>query len=433
MLYQDRAGRDRAQHVQECQRDRAQQVQECQRDRAEQVPECHRDRAQQVPECHRDRAEHGEELGGDRVLHGGGVPHAKGGQGQGLSGVLEEGHGQNQGRSFGTPHTGVQQMAGDGHGSGGRVELPSLPDKLNPMELGDWLCLIGPIMRDISVNSSVWWKLTVETAQKFYEEWRHSTPVQRVRINPTLPAELCEPQFLRTEQRGMGLLLRSLTEGIRKVVLANRDLTSTHIVWRLLITFQPGGSGEKGQLLSTLTTMPPVGSAGELATTIRHWRRSFQRAQEIGTSLPDGTLLIKSLETATKYLGQLDSQSAFRLAQSRAELGVDAYPEATAVWQYSQVILAEAETLHLSNAVVNNTTPAPKVKTMQAPFNASSTNGKVCKHWGTEAGCKFGKQCRFDHPVLSDQSTRCWLFFGFRRIRRLPSEHANFVKFKLVK
>ena len=409
VLYQDRAGRDRAQQVQECQRDRAQQVQECQRDRAEQVPECHRDRAQQVPECHHDRAERGDELGGDRVLHGGGVPHAKGGQGQGLSGAQEEGHGQNQGRSFGTPHTGVQQMAGDGHGSGGRVELPSLPDKLNPMELGDWLCLIGPIMRDISVNSSAWWKLTVETAQKFYEEWRHSTPVQRVRINPTLPAELCEPQFLRTEQRGMGLLLRSLTEDIRKVVLANRDLTSTHIVWRLLITFQPGGSGEKGQLLSTLTTMPPVGSAGELATTIRHWRRSFQRAQEIGTSLPDGTLLIKSLETATKYLGQLDSQSAFRLAQSRAELGVDAYPEATAVWQYSQVILAEAETLHLSNAGVNNTTPAPKVKMMQAPFNASSTNGKVCKHWGTEAGCKFGKQCRFDHPVLSDQSARCWL------------------------
>ena len=249
----------------------------------------------------------------------------------------------------------------------------------------------------------------MESAQAYYDEWRHSTPVQRVRINPTLPPELCTSQFIRTEQRGMGLLLRSLTEDIRKVVLANRDLTSTHIIWRLLITYQPGGSGEKGQLLSTLTTMPPVTSAGDLATLIRHWRRSFQRAQEIGTSLPDGTLLIKSLEQATKYLGQLDSQTAFRLAQSRAELGVDAHPEATAIWLYSQVILAEAETLHLSNAVEGTSGSGAKIKALQTTSTTTGTSLKVCKHWGSELGCRFTKNCRFDHPPLADQSTRCWL------------------------
>ena len=207
----------------------------------------------------------------------------------------------------------------------------------------------------------------------------------------------------------MGDLLRALTEDLRKVVLANRDLTSTHIVWRLLITFQPGGSGEKSQLLSTLTTMPQVGSAGELATSIRHWHRSFQRAQEIGTSLPDGTLLIKSLESAKRYLDQLDSQAAFRLAQSRAELGVDARPEEIAVWQYSQVILAEAETLHLSNAVATSGGQVAKVKALQTTPNPAGSATKVCKHWGTELGCRFGKQCRFEHPPLADQSSRRWL------------------------
>ena len=376
-------------------------------DRASQGGVPHGDRALQGGHQHGDRALHVGDQHGDRAVHGS-VQSLGRGHGQGLSAGQDEGLEQQVGTSTMMP---TSQVGGEGQGAGGRVELPFLPDKLNPIELGDWLCLIGPIMKDISVNSSLWWKLTMERAQAYYDEWRHSTPVQRVRINPTLPPELCTSQFTRTEQRGMGLLLRSLTEDIRKVVLANRDLTSTHIIWRLLITYQPGGSGEKGQLLSTLTTMPSATSAGELATLIRHWRRSFQRAQEIGTSLPDGTLLIKSLEQATKYLGQLDSQTAFRLAQSRAELGVDARPEATAIWQYSQVILAEAETLHLSNAVVTTSNPMPpnpKVKSLQTTPPTSSPL-KLCKHWGSEQGCRFGRQCRYEHPALPDQASRCWL------------------------
>ena len=156
--------------------------------------------------------------------------------------------------------------------------------------------------------------------------------------------------------------------------------------------------------------MPSASTAGDLATAIRHWRRSFQRAQEIGTSLPDGTLLMKTLEVATKYLGQLDSQTAFRLAQSRAELGVDAYPEEAAVWQYSQVILAEAETLHLAQAVGTSSTTAagPKIKMIQASQTGDGAS-RACKHWGTETGCRFGRQCRYAHPQLQDQASRCWL------------------------
>ena len=404
VLYRDHEDRN---EVGRAHGDRVQQSPDCQQDRAEHGKVLGDNRAQQDKVFGNGRAEHGEVCHQARALHGDGDLYVKGGHGQGLLGG--EGDGQvHQGRHLGMPQLGVQPMAGDGHGSGGRVELPLLPDRLNPMELGDWLCLIGPIMRDISVNSSLWWKLTMERAQAYYDEWRHSTPVQRVRISPTLPPELCTSQFIRTEQRGMGLLLRSLTEDIRKVVLANRDLTSTHIIWRLLITYQPGGSGEKGQLLSTLTSMPQVTSAGDLATLIRHWRRSFQRAQEIGTSLPDGTLLLKSLEQATKYLGQLDSQTAFRLAQSRAELGVDAHPEAMAIWQYSQVILAEAETVHLSSAVEATSGVGAKIKALQTSTSNEAT-GKVCKHWGSEAGCRFTKQCRFDHPPLPDQASRCWL------------------------
>lgn len=160
-----RAHGDRVQQAPDCQQDRAehgkvlgdnraQQDNVCGGNRAQQDNVCGSGRAQQDKVFGNGRAEHGEVCHQARALHGDGDLYVKGGHGQGLLGG--EGDGQvHQGRHLGMPQLGVQPMAGDGHGSGGRVELPLLPDRLNPMELGDWLCLIGPIMRDISVNSSL--------------------------------------------------------------------------------------------------------------------------------------------------------------------------------------------------------------------------------------------------------------------------------------
>ena len=36
-----------------------------------------------------------------------------------------------------------------GGGSGGKAELPTLPNGASPLEFGDWLCLCGPIMKDL--------------------------------------------------------------------------------------------------------------------------------------------------------------------------------------------------------------------------------------------------------------------------------------------
>ena len=117
------------------------------------------DRASQNGGQLRDRALHHGSQGGDQAEHGG-VQSLGRGQGQGLSAGQDEGLERQVGTSTMIP---TSQVGGEGQGAGGRVELPSLPEKLNPMELGDWLCLIGPIMKDISINSSLWWKLTMES------------------------------------------------------------------------------------------------------------------------------------------------------------------------------------------------------------------------------------------------------------------------------
>lgn len=112
-------------------------------------------------------------------------------------------------------------------------------------------------------------------------------------------------------------------------------------------------------------------SAADLATSLRQWRRAFQRAREIGASLPDGTLLVHGLEVAAVGLGKLDGQSAFRIASARSQLGVDECPDETNVLAYSQVLLAEAETLVLavsssasSGGGSGNANTNPKVKAM---------------------------------------------------------------------
>ena len=253
-------------------------------------------------------------------IEGGALCHGKG-HGQGLCAGQDQGHDQERNRV-------PQYPGGEQSGQGSKLELPALPRETTPMDLGDWLTLITPSMKDIANNASFWWECTLAEATRFYEQWRQSTPLQRVQLKPVLPMELTARQFERTEQRGVGLLLRALPTEMRNVIISNRDMASTAILWRLLITYQPGGNGEKGQLLKVLTTSSSVSSASQLASYLRQWRRCFTRTREIGACVPDGTLMVYALGSSALALGKLDGQAAFRIASSRAQLGVDEKPEA---------------------------------------------------------------------------------------------------------
>ena len=415
---------DRAGDHPECHGDRASNHPECHGDRASNRPECHGDRASNRPECHGDRASNHSECHGDRASY---HPVSQGDR----AGALQKGSGEEwgapsldvesgtsmnqQGRLLGGKEPGSTSYGGgmvsEQAGSGPKLELPVLPSTISPMDLGDWLILVGPVMRDLSQHAARWWQRTMEEATRYYEVWRTASPLQRVQLQVGLPADLLEEPYGRTEQRGVGLLLRAVPEEMKKVLISNRDVTSTAIIWRLLTTFQPGGAGEKSTILKSLTSLQVGSTAAELATAIRQWRRCFQRAQEIGASLPDGTLMVYGLEPGAALLGRLDSQSAFRVASARSELKVDEQPTQQSVWAYSQVLLAEAETLHLAGTVATTTTK-PQVKQLGLPGSkgGSQPAGQgVCRFWGTESGCKHGRSCKYAHPQLPDFKERCWL------------------------
>ena len=314
--------------------------------------------------------------------------------------------------------------------SGAKADLPDLPSTSSPLQFGDWIHLCGPVMRDLSSVASRWWDLTTRQAQNHYADWKMATPLQRVQIEPRIPDELNERCYGRTEQRGVHLLLKAVSTEIQQMLVTDRQLTSTAILYRLFIRYQPGGPGEKSLILKELTQLPKTQTMAELATALRSWRRHFGRAREVGASLPDGTLLIRALEVGVQQVAKENSQAAFRLAQSRSALKVDEQPEPTTIWDFSQCLLAEAETLVLMNSslTVHADPPPLKLKVFDAGDGNSgfkkagqeaATNGKgkggtsevPCRWFRSDGGCRAGKQCKFNHSWdgIDDKSARCWI------------------------
>ena len=153
--------------------------------------------------------------------------------------------------------------------SGSKADLPELPSTASPLQLGYWIHLRGPVMKDLSSVASRWWDLTVRQAQVHYAEWKQATPLQRVQLDPRIPEELNDRYYGRTEQRGVHLLLKSAAPEIQQMLVTDRQLTSTAIVYRLFVPYQPGGPGEKSLILKELTQLPKTHSMTELATALR--------------------------------------------------------------------------------------------------------------------------------------------------------------------
>jgi hypothetical protein len=110
-------------------------------------------------------------------------------------------------------------------------------------------------MKDLSGVADWWWESTLREANCYYEQWKSSTPLQRIQICPKLPDDLCEHRFQRTEQRGVQLLLKAIPEAEQQSLVTDRALSSTAILYKLLIRFQPGGAGEK-QISTTIDNSP---------------------------------------------------------------------------------------------------------------------------------------------------------------------------------
>ena len=289
------------------------------------------------------------------------------------------------------------------------ITLPKLasPSEKNAALLaGDWLTQIKPLISDVSSKASVWWDLVLQQTMAKYSMWLEAGPLDKLRILPPSDEEI--PGYGRLVQRVTTMLLAAVLEELRGELISTRQLTLQGILFRVLKAFQPGSLYERSQTLAALTGASQAGSPQEAVDALRLWRRQLLRAGELGASLPDPILMVNALDRIMMGLLQAQPQAAFRVSSYRMQHGIDIRPSKEAVQQFHELLQAEAEMMvggvqqqDLTMVKAMGTTPS--TPTREAPQGSG-----VCRWWGSEQGCRMGRNCRFQHPMLEDKANRCW-------------------------
>ena len=195
-------------------------------------------------------------------------------------------------------------------------ELPKLPEldpSQAPLQAGDWLTVITPMMNDLAPAANEYWSSVLQVAEWVYERWQTASPLLKAQVQANLPDSMRHPRYSRLENRALAMLLRSVPDALREEVIASRNMCTVNIVFKIFTTYQPGGLKERSMLLSFLTTPGQVASAQEGVTALRKWFRWLQRTQQIGASLPDVSLLVSGLDSLAQHVLMSMPHVMFRL------------------------------------------------------------------------------------------------------------------------
>ena len=195
-------------------------------------------------------------------------------------------------------------------------------------------------------------------------------------------------------------------------------------MYKVLRHYQPGGVSEKIETLQSLTSMSTTSTAKEATERLCKWHRHQLRAQELHVALPDPSIMVKGLTTLCTDVLAAAPQASFRLSTLRLQQCLDINPTRKSLEAYYQMLLNEMEHLSLSPELAattsggtrNSTADTPsgaKVQTLK-PSSPAPGGTPVCRAWGTEGGCRFGRECKFSHDwaSLADKGTRCWICSG---------------------
>eukprot|EP00435_Cladocopium_sp_Y103_P049706 s1782_g15.t1 len=101
------------------------------------------------------------------------------------------------------------------------LELPKLPSPGSegaPLQFGDWVTVVYPIMCDVAGSAKEWWSQTVSTVEHHYVQWLSAALLEKLRMKPE--ARRLAEQFARLEQRGISMLLGCMPEALRQETIA---------------------------------------------------------------------------------------------------------------------------------------------------------------------------------------------------------------------
>ena len=175
------------------------------------------------------------------------------------------------------------------------VDLPAMPDPGQDaaVEYADWLYEVEQSVGSISDKASLWFAGCMAVAHRTYLKYVDATPLQRLSLEPEIPAELKDPKWSRLERKVMTLLLGSLKKAAKEEMVTHRVTTVPNLLYRLHVMYQPGGASERASILRQLEGMSSGEGVAECISALRKWRRYLQRAEEMGVSVPDPSLLLR--------------------------------------------------------------------------------------------------------------------------------------------
>ncbi|CAL1129507.1 unnamed protein product [Cladocopium goreaui] len=311
----------------------------------------------------------------------------------------------------------------------GGPDLPLLPawnPSQGPLQLGDWLLLLGPVVSDLTTTSEEWWQLMTKSTEEWYQQHMAMNPIQRLQHAATPPSSLQQERWQRLERRMSSMLLQSVTENVREELIASRRLDVFGVLTHLYLVYCPGGVMEKQTLLKSLEEPAEVTVLSEAPNALRRWMRWRSRTQEIGAIAPDPALLLKGLNRMTRRVLDAHKDLKFRVSLARSTLGVDTTPTETNVGQLATHLLAEFEQASLTEKKAgtgNNRNEAVKLKSLEAEKSEKGKgkgkdrsersheeeSGKAkCRFFLTDQGCRKGRECSFSHE-LKDEKKRCYV------------------------
>ena len=204
-------------------------------------------------------------------------------------------------------------------------------------------------------------------------------------------------------------------------------------------------------LLSQLVGPEQVKSFSGGVTMLRKWQQQFYRVKELHATLPDPSLLLRGVDTATGTLLSQNPLLGFRVNAFRNRISLDYNPSVMGVLQLVRLLQAEFESASLSadagtvdkrarlagaqaEASGNHSSSVPKAtpskaasEVLSAPqakvldgAGASKGGGKgkgkskdggegnLCHHFSDGKGCKYGDACHFRHDrAQARKQKRC--------------------------
>eukprot|EP00435_Cladocopium_sp_Y103_P065438 s603_g27.t1 len=310
-----------------------------------------------------------------------------------------------------------------------RTTIPDLPllaewSGNGPIDMGDWLVLLEPIMSDLSPNSEVWWKLMLKELEDWYTDHMKLAPLARASHSMKTPAVLKEKRWQRLERRVVSLLLKAIPQSAKEEMISGKRTTVFAILASLQVAYQPGGLAEKEIILRNLEQPSEASSIQEAVMSLRRWSRWRVRAGELGVAEPDPSILMRGINKLTKKVVENHRELLFRISLARSTLMVDCAPTSTSASQFANHLQAELEQIaHVEKrgqATGVNAKGDYKLKKVEETGQQSAkgdAKGKKkgeekgasrspCKFFLSADGCRKGKQCTWQHAL--DGQRRCW-------------------------